>query len=281
MPMLGGRLLTGEQEYWQKPADPEDRKDLDPELFEELNAQDDYSDDKDSWKPVGQKKKSFVRIVGLVTAAVFFLISLGSWELIRLPSLDFLAESWNLSQKQDVRTYRQAVTLVKANGRQGTGFNIDPDGLIVTNYHVIKEAKEASINFEHGAIYQGKEITAFPEVDLALIDINGEELPHLALSADQALAGDEVIVIGNPLGFPRVAAQGDVVGNILLKGWTKPVLMIKGPIYHGSSGSPVLNDEGKVVGIVFATLIREENDDAEENIGLAVPVAYLNQYLNR
>ncbi|MGI6065673.1 MAG: S1C family serine protease [Bacillota bacterium] len=274
--------MTGKKEYWQMPAEPEDQKDLDPELFEELNAHDDYFDDGDPWKPTGEKKKSFFRVVGLVTVAVFFLISLGSWtELISLPSLDFLAESWNLSQNQDVRTYRQAVTAVKADGRRGTGFNIDPNGLIVTNYHVVKEAKEASISFEHGAIYQGKEIIAFPEVDLALVNIGGEKLPALALSKEQALAGDKVIVIGNPLGFPRVAAQGEVLGNVLLKGWTKPVLMIKGPIYHGSSGSPVLNEKGKVVGVVFATLIRSEKADAEENIGLAVPIAYLNQYLNR
>lgn len=85
-------------------------------------------------------------------------------------------------------------------------------------------------------------------------------------------AGDKVLVIGNPLQFSQIVIEGELAGEILLDGWDVPVFMIKAPVYKGSSGSPVINRAGKVVAVIFATLI---SDVQKEKIGLAVPVSYI------
>jgi len=172
--------------------------------------------------------------------------------------------------------------MLKVTGRQGTGFNIDSQGLIVTNYHVVRDARLVFVGFADGTIHGVKEAIHFPEVDLALLDIAGDNLPVLALENENNMkTGDKVIVIGNPLGFPQVVKEGEVVGQIRLQGWEDPVIMIKGPIYSGSSGSPVFNEEGTVVAVVFGTLKQQANSEQVENIGLAVPINQLKARFHR
>jgi S1-C subfamily serine protease len=77
-------------------------------------------------------------------------------------------------------------------------------------------------------------------------------------------------VIGNPLGFFRVANRATFLGTAVLEGTSTEVLVIRGPVYKGNSGSPVINSEGEVIGVIFATSTDTKSD---EIIAFAIPVA--------
>ena len=189
-----------------------------------------------------------------------------------LPSLNAFSQSRALKQLPEVKSYQEAVVLIDTGQSRGTGFNIDSEGLIVTNAHVVNNAKVVEIKFSRGNVYKGTKLASFPEVDLALIKIRGENLPKLDLAENGAVSfGDKVIIIGNPLGFPFMVSQGTVSGYAFLHSRLEPVLKIDGFIYKGNSGSPVINSQGKVIGIVFAVVESAENSK-EKVTGYAISV---------
>ncbi|WP_178075216.1 trypsin-like peptidase domain-containing protein, partial [Pseudomonas sp. 2995-1] len=89
--------------------------------------------------------------------------------------------------------------------------------------------------------------------------------------------GMSIYVIGNPLFFNFIANRGHIID--LTEGRDVPFLMIDAPIYRGNSGSPVINEDGLVVGVVFATS-RRDVDGERIRVGLAVPVEHLMNYLD-
>ena len=222
-----------------------------------------------------RKRKKIIRAISLMIVLVFTLFILGN--IIRFfnyPSIDFLSKSWELALNQEIRDAQKTIVRIKSNTREGTGFNISPDGLIITNYHVVKDAPSVTITFSNGKMFSAKEWTSSPEKDLAFIKIKGKDLPALRFEEDNpAAVGDMVTIIGNPLGFQRVVTQGEVISiSSMVKGIDVPVLTIKGTIHPGSSGSPVINDNNRVVGVIFATLTPENSENKEDINGLAIPV---------
>ena len=75
---------------------------------------------------------------------------------------------------------------------------------------------------------------------------------------------------------PRIVTKGEIAGTTVLKNWEKPALMIKGTIHHGSSGSPVINEKGNAVAVIFGTL---DNNNKDTIIGVAVPIEYIKDNL--
>ena len=212
----------------------------------------------------------------------FFLSIMGrTFQVFTWPSLDFLGESADLVREPHIQELREAVVKIDVRRREGsqivagqrggTGFNISEDGLIVTNRHVVKDAEVILVSFpEHGFFGAGS-VSYLEEADIAVIDIDGENLPVVELSlSDEPVPGDAVTIIGNPLGYPRVAFSGEIV-RYSYRGAVS-IMEIKAPIHPGSSGSPVFDEDFKVVGIVYA-VARTENE--EETIGVAVPVSEL------
>ncbi len=165
----------------------------------------------------------------------------------------------------------------------GSGFVISADGLVVTNYHVVRSAEELNVELngrQYEAVVQGSD----PETDLALLRIQGltEEIPYLELGADDSLrVGDWIMVIGSPLSLDHTVTVG-VVSALGRSGLGlspagdssfENFIQTDAAINFGNSGGPIVNLEGQVVGIATAI------NYGAENIGFAVPVKTLKQIL--
>jgi serine protease Do len=160
----------------------------------------------------------------------------------------------------------------------GTGFVIDPSGIILTNNHVVAGADEIKIQFtENGESVPGKVIGRDQELDVALIQVNTKtKLTALPLGDSDALeVGEYVMAVGNPYGQGHSVSHGIVSA----KGRTAPglpianYLQIDAPINPGNSGGPLLNLKGEVVGINNAI------DPRAQGIGFAIPINFVKTVL--
>lgn len=215
-------------------------------------------------------------IVSLLSLAV--LIQLVSfWPTVyNLQAIQFLEKSLALYQNEDVRGYKEAVVAISSEGRKGTGFHIG-QGLIVTNHHVIEGAQTALVTFaDRTNAYNAAVVLDKDSIDIAILQLaSGDQedsdpiaqLAFLPLADTPWEAGMHITLIGNPLSFFHIANEGTVDGTTQLQGWDIPVLTLDAPVFKGNSGSPVINNEGEAIAVVFATI---ELDN--KKMGLAVPV---------
>jgi len=191
-----------------------------------------------------------------------------------IPAIDFLMKSAELSTNEEIDTYQESVVVVESGNSKGTGFAISKDGYIITNHHVVDNDKRISVGFPEDGLYSGEIVAEFEEVDLAILKVDtdeGETLPHLTLADKTEFEKREhVYFIGNPLRFNGIANEGEVIGYTRLSDWDQDVIMLDAPIYRGNSGSPVINMDGEVIGVVFATIRKDEYG----KVGLAVPITY-------
>lgn len=196
-------------------------------------------------------------------------------QTLSIPAVDFLITSAKLSQDKAIRTYKEAVVVVQTEDSKGTGFSINQSGDIVTNDHVIEGYDKVTIAFPKHGLYVGTVTERYPEVDLAVVTIeHDEDMPYLTI-ADH-FDGDldkSIYFIGNPLQFNGIANEGSIIDWIHVSSKLEPVVMLDAPVYRGNSGSPVIDEEGEVIGIVFATLDHDEYD----RVGLFLPVDYLHE----
>ena len=146
----------------------------------------------------------------------------------------------------------------------GTGFFISPDGLVVTNFHVIRgEASLAAVN-NNGLLFLFEKIVAEPTgVDLAILKFRANDVPFLRLGdSTDKVEGKKVIVIGNPAGFLGTVSEGIISAFRE----NRSLIQITAPIAHGSSGSPVMDENGQVIGV--ATWLCEPG----QNLNFAIAV---------
>lgn len=267
--------MPEKNEHWRISPTEKQKRNLDMDLIDELNNQEEVERDSK------RGNRHIWKIIALSIAIAFvFVVFASTMRIFTFPSLDFLSEHRELSTDPAITRLQEAVVIIDIPpNRQGTGFNIDSNGLIITNHHVVENSNIITVNFDQRTSFRGEKIASFPEIDLSVININGENLPTVKLEDESTLKPqDEVVTIGNPLGFPKIANKGVVRGETNLHGWSDPVILIQGPIHQGSSGSPVFNEEGNVAAIIFATVIPTQ--EANEYIGLAVPVNYLIEKLD-
>jgi Trypsin-like peptidase domain len=146
------------------------------------------------------------------------------------------------------------VTIVTANNDDpialGSGFLVSSDGAIATNYHVIASGNVAVVKFADGTVLPVDGVLATDKVhDLAIIKIHGKTFQTLTLgNSDQIQVGEEVVAIGNPLGLELTVSNGILSGVRITKEEDK-FLQTTAPISHGSSGGPLFNMLGEVVGV--------------------------------
>jgi S1-C subfamily serine protease len=155
----------------------------------------------------------------------------------------------------------------------GSGFAIG-GGIIVTNRHVIEDATTISLNTWDGASLDASVEGVDYTDDLALVRID-RELPSAGrLATEDPVTGADVTVIGYPLGGQQELTSGRVVDYARLETDEGPrVVRLSTEIWPGNSGGPVLDDDGRVVGVVFA--IERATDYA-----LAVPISHLRDVLD-
>ena len=151
--------------------------------------------------------------------------------------------------------------------RQGSGFFISREGDVITNRHVLLEAIKAEIKTTEGNTYTVKQVVAEDiegDIIRLSVDIPTGLAPPLRISISLLSEGERIIVIGSPLGLEQTISDGIVSAIREIPGNGK-VVQITAPISPGSSGSPVVNTKGEVVGI--ATFLVSEG----QNLNFAIP----------
>jgi S1-C subfamily serine protease len=161
----------------------------------------------------------------------------------------------------------------------GSGFVINNNGTILTNYHVVENAVKVEVSFEHGKTVEAKVIGKDPSNDLAVLHIPTEGLTmHVLTLGDSSKAevGDPVLAIGNPFGYDRTLTTGVV--SALQRQITSPngfsidnVLQTDAPINPGNSGGPLLNEQGEVIGI-NSQIETGGSGDGSVGIGFSIPI---------
>jgi hypothetical protein len=158
----------------------------------------------------------------------------------------------------------------------GSGFVVDPNGLIVTNYHVIHGARALQIKMKDGEIYDRVDVVDFDvRRDLAVLKIRAfKSLPSAKLGDSGRLeVGEDVVAIGNPKGLEHTVSAGMISAFRQAEGYR--LLQISVPISPGSSGGPLFNMSGEVVGITSAGVVAE----GAQNLNFAVPIDYVRPLL--
>jgi serine protease Do len=150
----------------------------------------------------------------------------------------------------------------------GSGFIIDPDGLIVTNHHVVRGATEIRVTTAQGNTYQARIVGTDATTDLALLKVQARGLPALRFRADeQPRVGEWVVAIGSPLGLSHTVSAGIISATNRGIALSDRVNYIQtdAAINPGNSGGPLLDLEGRVVGVNVAVAARGQG------IGFAIP----------
>ena len=151
---------------------------------------------------------------------------------------------------------------------QGSGFLISKDGQVVTNYHVIRNGSSAVIKFPDGAFFVVDGVLASDkDRDVAIIKAHGNDFRALTLGDSNLLqVGEEVVAIGSPLSLESTVSNGIVSAIRTVEDEGGKFLQITVPISPGSSGGPLFNMSGKVVGITTSHI------KGGENLNFAIPI---------
>jgi hypothetical protein len=163
-----------------------------------------------------------------------------------------------------------SVVTLRAGRGIGTGFIVRPDGWIATNLHVIVASAHVTVKMVDAREFDVIEVLAAnPEHDLALVRIDAHGLPCLSLGdSDTMRPGDPIVAIGNPLGLEDTVSNG-LVSAVRTIHEGSEVLQISAPIAQGSSGGPIFNDRGEVIGVSTAIV------HGGQNLNFGMPVRYL------
>ncbi|WGT65599.1 DegQ family serine endoprotease [Variovorax paradoxus] len=155
---------------------------------------------------------------------------------------------------------------------QGSGFIVSPDGLIMTNAHVVKGAKEVTVKLTDRREYRAKVLGADAKTDIAVLKIDAKNLPTLALGNTKDLkVGEWVLAIGSPFGFESTVTAGVVSakGRSLPDDSYVPFIQTDVAVNPGNSGGPLLNTRGEVVGINSQIYSRS---GGYQGVSFAIPI---------
>ena len=155
---------------------------------------------------------------------------------------------------------------------QGSGFIVSSDGIILTNAHVVKGAKEVTVKLTDRREYRAKVLGADPKTDVAVLRIDAKNLPVVQLGKVADLrVGEWVLAIGSPFGFENTVTAGVVSakGRSLPDDSAVPFIQTDVPINPGNSGGPLFNSRGQVVGINSQIYSRS---GGYQGVSFAIPI---------
>jgi S1-C subfamily serine protease len=162
----------------------------------------------------------------------------------------------------------------------GSGFVIDKEGHIVTNYHVVAHAQSIRVSFSNNDSMDAKVVGADPSTDVAVlkVDAKSRALTPLQLgNSDAVRVGDAVVALGNPFGLDRTVTAGIV--SALQRRIQSPnsqpishIIQTDAAINPGNSGGPLLDAEGRVIGVNAAISTGNTGERGNVGIGFAIPI---------
>ena len=235
-----------------------------------------FAQDQDSIATLRQMGKAFASIAEKTSPAVVSLTSertitrdypsMREWPFGEPFSDPFEFFFRRPQRQQQPRRYREPRTA------QGSGFIISADGYILTNNHMVAESEKVEIELTDGRKFTAKIIGADSDSDVAVVKIDASDLPYLELADSDALeVGEWVLAIGNPLGLSHTVTAG-IVSAKGRSGFGladfENFIQTDAAINFGNSGGPLINLDGKVVGINTAIA----GSTGNIGIGFAIPI---------
>ncbi len=156
----------------------------------------------------------------------------------------------------------------------GSGFVVDSRGVIATSFHVISSATQATVKLKDGRVFNVDSVAGYDFWrDVCLLRIDAKNLRSVQLgNSDNVRLGEQIIVIGNPMGLEHTIAKG-LVTSIRESAYIKQI-QIDAPISPGSSGSPVFNMRGQVIGVVASSMIEGQL------LNFSVPINYVRELID-
>ncbi len=155
----------------------------------------------------------------------------------------------------------------------GSGFIINPNGQIVTNAHVVDKADRVTVVLNDGRSFEGKVLGTDPLTDLAVVQIQADNLPTIELgNSDQVRPGQWAIAIGSPLGLQQTVTVGVISGvkrssNLIgISDKRIDFIQTDAAINPGNSGGPLLNARGQAIGVNTAIV------GGAQGLGFAIPI---------
>lgn len=162
-----------------------------------------------------------------------------------------------------------AVVSIEAGTATGSGFIIDKEGNIMTNYHVVDKAPSIRVYLADKRIFSAEVIGFDEETDVALIKINGKDLPVATLGdSDNLKIGQKVAAIGSPFGLESTITTGIVSAKHRSRGKTiyRDFIQTDANVNPGNSGGPLVDLDGNVIGINTFILAKSEG------LGFSIPI---------
>jgi S1-C subfamily serine protease len=168
------------------------------------------------------------------------------------------------------RSATPAVVGISRSGSSGSGVIVRKDGIIVTNAHVVGNAREVEVTTADGRTLTGRVLGLDPDVDTAIVQVTATNLPVAPLGdSDRLEVGQVAVAIGNPLGLERTVTRG-VVSAVNRDprgiGIAAGLIQTDAAINPGNSGGPLLDSSGRVIGINTAILA------GTTGLGFAIPI---------
>jgi putative serine protease PepD len=186
------------------------------------------------------------------------------------------SSSGNLSVQSIYQLTNKGVVEISTSQGQGSGFVYDGNGHIITNAHVVGGASSVSVRFWNGKTVSATVVGTDASTDLAVIKVNAPSAQLFPLSradSSKVRVGDTVVAIGSPFGLEGTVTSGIV--SALHREMTSPngfaiddSIQTDAAINHGNSGGPLLDAQGKVIGVNSQI---ESNSGGNEGVGFAVP----------
>lgn len=211
---------------------------------------------------VPMPSQRFAVVAKLVTPAVVHITSRGE-RRVHDPFAEFFGEFFRR---------RRGPSVVPITSF-GSGVIVDKKGHVLTNHHVIRGATRVVVKLGDRREFEGKILGSDPQTDLALLKISGENLPTAALGdSDKIEVGEWVLAIGNPFGLEQTVTAGIISAkgraNVGIAEF-EDFIQTDAAINPGNSGGPLVDMDGKVIGITSAIA---SNTGGYQGIGFAIPI---------